>query len=289
MMDNDSFDSSLLDLSFKSSDEEIDGTLTLESSSDDTSVESSSDVYDIETELSDFDNESDKHNDKFDDPLYEGSDVTTWECYLRTMYFSLRHSLTKEAVKDLLELICFFVPTKHISTVHKLKKAFLDTYEDISFSSNYCCSSCHQPFQSREDSCDKGCDTGYIDFLTIPLEAQLRRKMQGTYVVHTTCAVCSCYNYVPVCVYTDPSTWCCLKRRGRMSSHETLRDVYDGKQYQQHKEFVSKPENVTLLLNTDGVNLFRSSSTSIWPIWVILNELPPHIRYVIMIKLNIIT
>ena len=50
---------------------------------------------------------------------------------------------------------------------------------------------------------------------------------------------------------------------------------------------LSKPENVSLRLNTDGVAIFRSSNVSIWPVWIIVNELPRFVRY--SVKVQILT
>lgn len=44
-----------------------------------------------------------------------------------------------------------------------------------------------------------------------------------------------------------------------------LTDIHDGSQYK---------EALTLLLNTDGVVLFRSTSHSLWPVLLMINELP---------------
>ena len=91
------------------------------------------------------------------------------------------------------------------------------------------------------------------------------------------CTVCcSLYTYA----LTEPSFWSHLRERGVQGDCDTLRDVSDGWEYLRHKHFVGKPEHVTFLLNTDGVSLYRSSSISLWPIWLAVNELPPHIRYV---------
>ena len=43
--------------------------------------------------------------------------------------------------------------------------------------------------------------------------------------------------------------------------------------------FLNNPANVSLLVNTDGVSIFRSSKCSLWPIWLVINELPPSQRY----------
>ena len=60
---------------------------------------------------------------------------------------------------------------------------------------------------------------------------------------------------------------------------DVIRDIYDGSEYQRYSSFVMQPANVSLTLNTDGVSLFRSSKSSIWPVWLVVNELPPEQRY----------
>ena len=54
-----------------------------------------------------------------------------------------------------------------------------------------------------------------------------------------------------------------------------ISDIYDGDGYKCHAAFLS---HVSLLLNTDGVALFRSFSRSIWPIWAVVNELPAKVK-----------
>ena len=60
-------------------------------------------------------------------------------------------------------------------------------------------------------------------------------------------------------------------------------DVYDGRLYQKlsaENGFLSNPDNLSLLGNTDGVALVRSSRAGVWPIYYVINELPPRERYV---------
>ena len=76
-------------------------------------------------------------------------------------------------------------------------------------------------------------------------------------------------------VYTDADAWSDLKERSKIPPYSgTIRDVYDGEMYRKLSTFLSQPANVSLLLNTDGVSLFHSSTVSLWPIWLIVNELP---------------
>ena len=56
--------------------------------------------------------------------------------------------------------------------------------------------------------------------------------------------------------------------------------MYDGALYKKHSSFVSSPGNITMVVNTDGVQIFRSSKFFVWPLWLIVNELPPTERCV---------
>ena len=57
-----------------------------------------------------------------------------------------------------------------------------------------------------------------------------------------------------------------------------MTDVYDGDGYALHSNFFTHPAHISILLNTDGVAIYRSSNVSIWPVWGVVNELPPTLR-----------
>ena len=79
---------------------------------------------------------------------------------------------------------------------------------------------------------------------------------------------------------SDKDLWLALQERlSKPRVSGSISDVYDGELYQKHAAFVSQPANVTLLLNTDGVSVFRSSKATLWPVWLIVNELPRRLRY----------
>ena len=95
----------------------------------------------------------------------------------------------------------------------------------------------------------------------------------------------------------------------RKKKHESnIEDIFDGQLYLKHfakdgffratsaeqlKHFAKdgffratsaeqkqKEVHVSLQINTDGVALFNSSKFSIWPVYCLINELPPKCRYI---------
>ena len=83
----------------------------------------------------------------------------------------------------------------------------------------------------------------------------------------------ACFSYV------DPHIWSLLLKHFQRPSKVGIADIYDGEGYRQFSEFLSSSAHISLILNTDGVALFQSSSTSIWPVWAVVNELPASVRY----------
>lgn len=72
--------------------------------------------------------------------------------------------------------------------------------------------------------------------------------------------------------------WNLLKQRFANRESGILKDICDGAEYKKHSALLcdhSNPANVSMLCNTDGVSIFKSSKFSLWPIWIVINELPP--------------
>ena len=44
-------------------------------------------------------------------------------------------------------------------------------------------------------------------------------------------------------------------------------------------KFLSEPNSISGIFNTDGVQLYSSSSVKLWPIYVAINEIPPKQRF----------
>ena len=58
-------------------------------------------------------------------------------------------------------------------------------------------------------------------------------------------------------------------------------DIYDGEAYEQHMQdggFLSVPTNISFTINTDRAQVFHSSNVSLWPVYLVINELPVNLR-----------
>ena len=67
----------------------------------------------------------------------------------------------------------------------------------------------------------------------------------------------------------------------RKRNGENRSDIQDGSVYQNlvQRGFLQQELSISLIMNVDGVPVFRSSSYSFWPIFLLVNELPFRIRY----------
>lgn len=67
----------------------------------------------------------------------------------------------------------------------------------------------------------------------------------------------------------------------RQTSTGLIKDIQDGdviKHLMKPGGFLSVPEHLGLVINTDGVQTFNSSKHSIWPVFLMITNLPPDIR-----------
>lgn len=177
------------------------------------------------------------------------------------MQIYVRHKLTKSAIQDIAKLVnkvpgaMINVPySKYLIFKEFMQKSELNVFIYIF------CTTCKD--YSKFDFADKtlvNCDNCQLSlkkssksFVYLEVEPQLKR-------------IISDY-YEEIKDYEIKST----------NSGDTICDVSDGfflKKLSQKEYFYS------LILNTDGVQIHESSKKSLWPILLICNFLPPHIRF----------
>ena len=219
-------------------------------------------------------------------------------------FISCRHKLTSAAVTDLLKLIHLLLPKPNqcLKSMHSLKKNFSGLLHHIEPKHNKYCTFCLSGIS--DDPCHGAENVG--DCVTADVGKQLQDKFRGMYTEFLESCICITFYIMPwtylyicrlslhhgialvICFFypytcTDKTFWIMLK--SRPASHPTcITDIYDGLEYAQHAKrggFLCKstnPANLSFLLNTDGVPVFKSSSTSFWPIFLVINELPTPAR-----------
>lgn len=71
-----------------------------------------------------------------------------------------------------------------------------------------------------------------------------------------------------------------IKNRLQKKKVDTIKDVYDGQLYK-NLYYNVQPNTVLLTFNfnSDGAPISKSSKNGIWPIQIIINELPPRVRF----------
>ena len=86
-------------------------------------------------------------------------------------------------------------------------------------------------------------------------------------------------------MFTSPDFVRCLEtsRKRTKENVNNFEDIYDGKVYRNLSENGGPlsnryPYNLSFTLNTDGIPVFSSSKMSLWPIYLMINELPYYKR-----------
>lgn len=68
----------------------------------------------------------------------------------------------------------------------------------------------------------------------------------------------------------------------KLPSCSIIRDIVDGIEYKKFKQnggFLTNEDHLTLLFNTDGIPLYKSSKVNIGPVFLAINELPLEVQF----------
>ena len=243
-------------------------TDTLDDNSDDNSDAESIAWVDSDEWLSESDEESISNSPIFEtdfnnEPIYEGAQITLGESLLINMTFALTHNLTSKAFSDHLDTVRIHCKESNLlpSTVYELKKWYRNL--KISQKKHYYCGDCLVSVGEHCDRCpNRKCNKSFTHSSdkSFFIEASLIEQLSQLY---------SEADFRKLL----------LKPAERSSADDSFQDIYDGELYKQcasNKGVIS--DFLTFTWNTDGVPLFKSSKTSMWPFFVCINELPFRIR-----------
>jgi len=193
--------------------------------------------------------------------LYPGARVTIGAVMVLFTLFAIKYDLTGEAITHLLQLITLILPTGNIlpDTLRKFKSYFRNLENPVIL--HHYCAFCLSSVDKQTTVCP---NTACIKELS-PRHAKAY--------------------FIEIPVVQQLATF--FSRRGFYSSiqhrfhrqkkrENNVEDIYDGLLYKKlsNEGILSSPDNVSFLMNTDGVPVFKSSKVSIWPLYLVINELP---------------
>lgn len=208
--------------------------------------------------------ESEQGNENSDEnkPLYRNAPLTVAESLLLVVTFAIRYTLSGSALNDLLILISLHCirPNFCRRSLHQFQHFFRSVKNPLVYH-RYCSYCfllvddratvvCPNSLCSRDLTRSNSCSF----FIEIPIVLQIRN------------------------LFSKRDFYDNLGHRFRRvkTDSNSFEDIYDGSEYKKHCNpgILDFQHNVSLLWNTDGVHVFKSSKFSIWPLYLIINELP---------------
>ena len=185
--------------------------------------------------------------------LKEGLPETHYEIYNILLALVIKHGLTYNAALDFLKTINFL--TKADSPIPESRYLFLKlcTADEYSFTRIFICLNCNVII-SRSNSSDK-------------VECSICQEKSQEYFI-------SFYIGRKLEAIIEKNFIAIEKYKIELGKNECITDIQKGDIL---KSLFGPFFSITF--NTDGVNVFNTSQKSLWPILVILNDLPPHLRF----------
>ncbi|VDI18924.1 Hypothetical predicted protein [Mytilus galloprovincialis] len=221
--------------------------------------------FQLKEDLQDESISTEEQETEFDNKeLYSGSSITVGAFMLLLALFTSKFNLTGEAIEMLLTLIGTILPHGHnlCSTLYAFKKYF--THLKNPLVKHYYCFFCCAYVEDKTNRkcpnkhCGKDLPTNMNYFLEVPILNQIQN------------------------LFSQEGFHSKLQERfPYFQSTGVYRDIYDGSIYRSfynNSGPLSSPNNISFTMNTDGAPVFKSSKMSLWPIYLMINELPYKMR-----------
>jgi len=189
--------------------------------------------------------------------ICDDCDLTKEESEILILSAALRHHLTDAALQDFIKIIdCHLSRKCHVS-----KYLFLKSFPKSNFSAYYYCPRCVTILNFVDHEVTVKCDNCSIVYNRLNLQRD-RKYFLYLPLKEQLIALINSENYLHF-----------------RKESETESDIINGTFYRKlRSKNIIGINDITIQWNTDGVKLFNSSSRSIWPILVTINELPYRLR-----------
>ncbi|XP_034944902.1 uncharacterized protein [Chelonus insularis] len=270
--ENDSFDVSNSTISESSTDNEEDGEKDHEEDSEEDN--DNLDERDLVAESDDeqiIEDSDDEHNStnsyevdsnssiaSMVNALYDGSDISLTRSILLLMNLYIQNKLTKTSLQALLIYIQEILPKPNNmpKTLHNLFKFIENEAHSARIIKYYYCKKClfynnTNPVLTKCPSCSSTEGTSF--FFEIDLVEQIKYLFEERN----------------------------LANKLHVSNHEpnVITDITDGSEYKRVNSHQKRGKfDLTLILNTDGISIVKSSKSNCWPLMFMIAELPEHLR-----------
>lgn len=212
-------------------------------------------------EMDSDEDENNRIDDRYREPLYRNAPLTIHESMVLILCFFLRHNVTQTCLSDLIILINLHCLPLNMykNSLFKFKKYFSLSKKNPILKHFYC-TWCFKKLEHCNDSCTscprrRKKNVSY--FVEVNIISQLKEMFRRPYF----------YNNLQCRFHLQ---------RG---PNEMI-DIYDSKLYKTWllNGFLQNPHNISLTWYTDGVPVYKSSKISMWPIYLVINELPFKMR-----------
>ncbi|KAL5011498.1 hypothetical protein ScPMuIL_004363 [Solemya velum] len=199
------------------------------------------------------------------DTLYQ-SPISKTEYQLVAGAFISKYNMSATMAEDLLQFAQLLIPEENIS-----ETSFARLQRSCGFDANYLkyhlyCELCKKLFdlESEDESCKtpecKGSKPDNCSyFVTGSLDIQFRE------------------------IFEREGVWESIEEMKQTCTlSNTIADITNGESYKKLLEpggFLDGTSNITLSMFIDGIPLYSSSSVSLWPVYFLINEIPPQKRF----------
>lgn len=214
---------------------------------------------------------------EFSVPLTDGSSMSKGDAMVLVTDYALKHALSWTAIEDLLKLLNKILQKDALpESKHLFKKFSGVTQKEMKF--HFYCPACQSYLQGtggtvlerngikpycslcKKQYCGPELMLNGSFFVSLPVEKQLSSLLtDDTFSVQL-------YQRLED-IHASPTG-------------DLLSDVTDGTLYkEQRAKLGCSKYDFTLTMNSDGSPAFKSAKYSIWPVQLIVNELPPRMRW----------
>lgn len=199
----------------------------------------------------------------FNNPIRIPVNKNLGEIIIMIIKYSLTHSISLTGITDLFKLInCIFAEPILRETRYLIDKLF---YPKSCAKLHAICSKCgaYSGTFNRQDD--------YLKCKACKTEIDVKNYHQKDFFITMDAS-----SQILKLIESNPEYYDYIMNE-REHEKGLIKDIFDGKRYRDFRNSLSesdKHQYVTVTFNTDGAPLFKSSTQSIWPIFLMVNELP---------------